>query len=150
MYILTKYRLILTKDTKDKPNLSWGRAGRSGTALARTRRTVNYRPVLSSERALQNNKPQLSKRKSQGERKIGHGSQMGAWHQDGLNDWLSVVMWLWLRLGWNPACWKWRGSRKRRHNREPSALGNNWATLFLGDINTGTWPSWFGESEMRQ
>jgi hypothetical protein len=35
--------------------------------------TVNYRPVLSSERTLQNNKPQLSKRKSQGERKIGLG-----------------------------------------------------------------------------
>jgi hypothetical protein len=33
--------------------------------------TVNYRPVLSSERALQNKKPQLSKRKFQGERKIG-------------------------------------------------------------------------------
>jgi hypothetical protein len=33
--------------------------------------TENYRPVLSSERALQNNKPQLSKRKCQGERKIG-------------------------------------------------------------------------------
>jgi hypothetical protein len=30
--------------------------------------TVNYRPVLSSERALQNNKLQLFKRKSQGEK----------------------------------------------------------------------------------
>jgi hypothetical protein len=40
--------------------------------------TVNYRPVLSSERALQNKKQELSKRKSQGERKIGSGSQMGA------------------------------------------------------------------------
>jgi hypothetical protein len=39
---------------------------------------VNYRPVLSSERELQNNKLQLSKRKSQGEGKIGRGSQMGA------------------------------------------------------------------------
>jgi hypothetical protein len=59
--------------------------------------TVNYRPTLSSERALQNNKQQLSKKKSQGESKIGRGSQMGAWwHQDGLADWLSVVMWLWL------------------------------------------------------
>jgi hypothetical protein len=60
---------------------------------------VNYRPVLSSERVLQNNKLQLSKRKSQGERKIGRRSQMGAWHQDELVDWLSVVMWLWLWLG---------------------------------------------------
>jgi hypothetical protein len=33
---------------------------------------------------------------------------------------------------------------------EPSARGYNWATLFLGDINTGTWPSRLGESQMRQ
>jgi hypothetical protein len=58
--------------------------------------------------ALQNKKPQLSKRKSQGERKIGRGSQMGAWRQDGLADWLWVIMWLWLRP-------------------------HNWATLFLED-----------------
>jgi hypothetical protein len=78
MYILTDYRLILTKDIKDKPDLSSERADPSGTALARSAAIVNYRPVLSSEMALQNNKPQLSKRKSQGERKIGRGSQMGA------------------------------------------------------------------------
>jgi hypothetical protein len=40
--------------------------------------TVNYRLVLSAERMLQNNIPQLSKRKSQGERKIECWSQMGA------------------------------------------------------------------------
>jgi hypothetical protein len=34
--------------------------------------------------------------------------------------------------------------------REPSAQGYNWATLFLGDINTGTWPSRLGESQTRQ
>jgi hypothetical protein len=62
--------------------------------------TVNYRPVLSSEWAPQNKKQQLSKGKSQGERKIGRGSQMGAWRHDGLADWLSVVMWLWLWLWW--------------------------------------------------
>jgi hypothetical protein len=28
--------------------------------------------------------------------KIDRGSQMGAWHQYGLADWLSVVVWLWL------------------------------------------------------
>jgi hypothetical protein len=50
MYIETDYRLIMKKD----------------------------RPDLSSERALQNNKPQLSKRKSQGEIKTGFGSQLGA------------------------------------------------------------------------
>jgi hypothetical protein len=50
------------------------------TALARPRRNyaVNYRPVLSSERALQNNKHATVSRKFQGERKIGDGSQMGA------------------------------------------------------------------------
>jgi hypothetical protein len=35
-------------------------------------------------------------------------------------------------------------------NAEPSARGYNWATLFLGDINTGNWPSRLGESQMRQ
>jgi hypothetical protein len=27
---------------------------------------------------------------------------------------------------------------------EPSARGCNWAALFLGDLNTGTWPSRVG------
>jgi hypothetical protein len=36
MYILTDYRLILTKDTKDRPDLSSERADSIGTALART------------------------------------------------------------------------------------------------------------------
>jgi hypothetical protein len=39
---------------------------------------INYRPFLSSERALQNNKPTTVERKFQGERKIGRLSQMGA------------------------------------------------------------------------
>jgi hypothetical protein len=60
------------------------------TALARPKSNckVNYRPVLSSERALQNNKHATVWRKFQGERKIGHRFQMGAWHQDRLADWL--------------------------------------------------------------
>jgi hypothetical protein len=33
---------------------------------------------------------------------------------------------------------------------ESSAQGYNWTTLFLGDINKGTWPSRLGESQMRQ
>jgi hypothetical protein len=33
---------------------------------------------------------------------------------------------------------------------KPSVRGYNWATLFLGDINTGTWPSRLGESQRRQ
>jgi hypothetical protein len=52
---------------------------------------VNYRPVLSSERALQNNKHADVWREFRGERKIGQKSQMGAWHQDRLADWLSVA-----------------------------------------------------------
>jgi hypothetical protein len=36
MYILADYRLILTKDTKDRLDLSSERANPSGTALART------------------------------------------------------------------------------------------------------------------
>jgi hypothetical protein len=46
MYILTDYRLILTKD---RPDLSSERADPSRTAL--------YRLAVSSERALQNKKP---------------------------------------------------------------------------------------------
>jgi hypothetical protein len=36
----------------------------------------------------------------------------------------------------------------RATKREPSAWGSNWATLFLGDINTGTWTSRLGESRI--
>jgi hypothetical protein len=32
--------------------------------------------------------------------------------------------------------------------RVPSAWGYKWVTLFLGDINTGTWPSRLGESRI--
>jgi hypothetical protein len=50
------------------------------TALVRPRSniTVNYRPVLSSERELQNNKAAAVYRKFHGEKKIGHRFQMGA------------------------------------------------------------------------
>jgi hypothetical protein len=40
--------------------------------------TVNYRPVLSSVRALQNNNPQLSKENFKEKEKLVAGSQMGA------------------------------------------------------------------------
>jgi hypothetical protein len=48
MYIMTDYRLILTKDTKDKPNLSSERADPNGTALARTSRNskLQTRPLV--------------------------------------------------------------------------------------------------------
>jgi hypothetical protein len=38
--------------------------------------------------------------------------------------------------------------RTRRRSRKPSAWGYNRATLFLGDINTGTWSSRLGESQI--
>jgi hypothetical protein len=94
---------------------------------------INYRPVLSSERAIQNNKPQQSKRKSQGERKLGRGSQMGAWHQDGLADWLSVVMWLWL---WpdltRPPLWT-SGQSSWLHNGDVLCFlrGTNWIYIYI-------------------
>jgi hypothetical protein len=53
--------------TQTPAGLSW-----RGPAAA-----VNYRPVLSSERALQDNKPATVRRGFQGEGKIGHWSQMG-------------------------------------------------------------------------
>jgi hypothetical protein len=42
-----------------------------------------------------------------------------------------------------------RGSEKLAHihNHKPNARGCKWATLFLREINTGTWPSRFGESK---
>jgi hypothetical protein len=52
------------------------------TALANPAATVNYRPVFSSVKVLQNNKPGNVERKLQEERKIGRGSRMVACHQD--------------------------------------------------------------------
>jgi hypothetical protein len=71
---------------------SYGIQTRAGLRWRGPAATVNYRPVLSSERALQNNKLSTGKIKFQGQRKICRGSQTGAWHQDGLDDWLSVVI----------------------------------------------------------
>jgi hypothetical protein len=64
------YRLMLTKGTKDRPDLSLERADPSGTALARTSSNskLQTRPLVTD--GVQNNKPQLSKRKSQGEKKL--------------------------------------------------------------------------------
>jgi hypothetical protein len=111
-------RLILTKD---RPDLSSERADPSGTALARTssnsklqtrpldregrlewdcagedqQQRENYRSVLSSERALQNNKPVLSKENFKEKDKFFIGPR---WVPDTKADCLSVVMWLWLDL----------------------------------------------------
>jgi hypothetical protein len=43
-----------------------------------------------------------------------------------------------------------KNKRPEATKREPRAWGYNWATLFLGDINTGIWNSRLGESRMRQ
>jgi hypothetical protein len=63
MYLLTDYILILTKDTKDRPDLSSDRADPRGTALAMAISNSKL------QNKLQNNKPQLRvfKRTSQGE-----------------------------------------------------------------------------------
>jgi hypothetical protein len=54
-------------------------------------------------------------------------SQVPQWarHQDIPTDWPSIITWL-------------------------SLLTLDWITLFLGDINMGTWPSRLEESQMRQ
>jgi hypothetical protein len=77
-------------------------------------------------------------------------------HQDLLTGWPSVAMWLWLwRVGGNNM-WR-RGSNISTvalrvvggDEKGTQCLGYNWATLFLGDINTGTWPSGWGSLESR-
>jgi hypothetical protein len=51
MYILTDYRLIITKDTKDRPDLSSESADPSGTALVRTSSNskVQTRPLVRED-----------------------------------------------------------------------------------------------------
>jgi hypothetical protein len=39
-------------------------------------------------------------------------------------------------------------SRRRQRKEKPSAWGYNWASLFLWDINTGTWPFRLGKSRI--
>jgi hypothetical protein len=42
-----------------------------------------------------------------------------------------------------------RSSASRRRRRKGNPVpGYNWAALFLGDVNTGTWPSRFGKSQV--
>jgi hypothetical protein len=38
----------------------------------------------------------------------------------------------------------------RCYKRESNARGDNWSTLFLGEINTGTCPSELGESQLER
>jgi hypothetical protein len=39
---------------------------------------------------------------------------------------------------------------RKRLQKGTKCPGYNWVTLFLGDINTGTWPSRLRESQMRE
>jgi hypothetical protein len=48
------------------------------------------------------------------------------------------------------SCVSNRNSYTKHLREQPSARGCNWAALSPGDINTGTWPSRLGESQMRQ
>jgi hypothetical protein len=81
MYILTDYRLILTKDTKDRPDLSSERGDPSGTALARpsSNSKLQTRPFVREDAPHQDTR-NLSDKKQ----KSGHELQMGARHQDRL------------------------------------------------------------------
>jgi hypothetical protein len=51
MYVVTDYRLIMTKDAKDRPDLSSERADLSGTALARTSSNSKFqtRPLVRKD-----------------------------------------------------------------------------------------------------
>jgi hypothetical protein len=42
-----------------------------------------------------------------------------------------------------------RQNLKENTKCQSSARGHNWATLFLGDINTGAWPSRLGELKLK-
>jgi hypothetical protein len=56
MYILTDYRLILTTETKDRPDFSSERADPSGTALARTSSNskLQTRPLVRGRYKIRN------------------------------------------------------------------------------------------------
>jgi hypothetical protein len=60
-----------------------------GKALKPFYSNLQTRPLVKE--GAKNYKPATVYKKFQGERKIGHGSQTGAWHQDRLAHWLSVV-----------------------------------------------------------
>jgi hypothetical protein len=65
----------------------------SGKAQKQLYSKLQTHPLVR-EGATKLQKRNCLKKKFQGDSKIGHESQMDAWHQDWLADWLSVVMWL--------------------------------------------------------
>jgi hypothetical protein len=100
------------------------------SVLARLASTVNYRPILSSEKATHCLKIIFI-----GEKILGRGSKMLDWHQDRLADWSSVVRypWLWFE-SWTREWMPWRGitkfvnfrlvlsSRRVRSNNKPAEV----------------------------
>jgi hypothetical protein len=63
-----------------------------------------------------------------------------------LNDELNFVS----SRRWLPSLTTLRQPSYQSVEANPLPGGYNWTTLFLGDINTGTWPSRLGKSQMRQ
>jgi hypothetical protein len=49
---------------------------------------------------------------------------------------MAFTVWRWVTIPPPQACEVYEVTKS-----EPSAWGNTWATLFLEDINMGTWPS---------
>jgi hypothetical protein len=58
---------------------------------------------------------------------------MGAWHQDGLADWLSVVMWLWLWLHTSVQSWslRFRSAEKLKRILQKELLESMFGNSFL-------------------
>jgi hypothetical protein len=74
-------------------------------------------------------------------------------HQDLLINWPSVAMWLWLEIfsslrGDGFEYFHRIPASRRRRRKGNHARGYNQATVFLGDINTGTWRSRLRESRI--
>jgi hypothetical protein len=99
-----------------------------GTALTRPSSNSKLKHVLSSERAPQKTNPQLSKENFK-EKELVTGPDGSLTHgQFGR-----------LTVG--------RNITSTFAYVEPNARGYNWASLLLGEINTGTWPSRLGKSQ---
>jgi hypothetical protein len=108
-------------------------------------KTEKYRPDFSSERAPHINKLETVKKiikESMG--KFGRGSQMGAWYQDGLADWLSVVIFF-LSPFLFASCTnastfsKWcdgRRGRERGAHQHPSVIKGAKQGVEVGNRNT--------------
>jgi hypothetical protein len=85
-----------TEKRQTRPLVREGKSSVTALARARTNSKLQTRPPVregATKLQTRNCLKEISRRK-----KIDRGSQMRVWHQDGLADWLSVIMWLWLDL----------------------------------------------------